>query len=273
MRTSLFANIYEEEQPQGKVFSLAPKAEGEPKLPDIAVPKVDSLEAVEGLDIDWKRVFLTVPKEAGEFKSYLDVKDAFIKRNLLTPRIIPTDRTPADIYEFTKQINPIVVINIYSSIKGRDVSEINTCSIFETLGVLYTGNSNSATVLTHSKDLVRTVSSGAGIPTSKEKEFELVDGDLVSSVIWKNKAPEYSCLSTLTEETKKKIQSVSFKAWEVFKCRDYARFDFRVDGGKVLLIGVDTSPDIGEVVKILKVDMWEFLEVVIREAIKRKVII
>jgi len=86
------------------------------------------------------------------------------------------------------------------------------------------------------------------------------------------------CPAPLREEIRKRIEQISTRAFRLFRCRDYARIDLRVDAeGEIYIIEVNPNPDISpqsgmaRSIKTQGLTYAEFVGNVLERALQRKI--
>lgn len=90
------------------------------------------------------------------------------------------------------------------------------------------------------------------------------------------KSIKYICPAEIDESVAKKMRDDAVKAYNVFRCRDYARFDYRMkDDGDFYMLEVNANPDIDLFRIFLNkmkngITLKMFLETMISDAIRRK---
>ena len=100
---------------------------------------------------------------------------------------------------------------------------------------------------------------------------------------WMPESLEYQhskpiCPAPLREEIRKRIEQISTRAFRLFRCRDYARIDLRVNPeGEIYIIEVNPNPDISpqsgmaRSIKTRGLTYAEFVGNVLERALQRKV--
>jgi D-alanine-D-alanine ligase len=85
-----------------------------------------------------------------------------------------------------------------------------------------------------------------------------------------------NCPAKISENLYNELKDFALKAYKIFHLRDYARFDFRVDSNNMsYLLDINSNPDIADnggfmkLVKAKKENLWDVIETIIYEAIKR----
>jgi D-alanine-D-alanine ligase len=89
------------------------------------------------------------------------------------------------------------------------------------------------------------------------------------------KAINYICPSDFDDTISSELIEFSKKAYKIFRCRDYARFDFRITKYKAYMIEVNTNPDLCNDYNFKPMreaeglTLWDILKILIDEAYSR----
>jgi D-alanine-D-alanine ligase len=303
----------------------------------------------------------------GEWEVLNKINNEFIRNGYDVPLLFSTSSTPEDFIKKIFNYRPSIIINLYDSINDKNILDINTCFIFDFLGIPYTGGNSFASIVSTNKAFAKSIMIQYGIPTprfkevtkkdkigvsnfnfplfvkpscadasdgidkksfiSNDKELEIKleelflkfdrvlieefingneyfvgiigNGDNIeilpiyetdlSSLSIDNKIMtqkykedkdklmngkvKINCPAKISRDLEKNLKNYALKVYDIFKLRDYARFDFKISNkGNIFLLEVNNNPDISGFMKMVECDnhsLWYFIKLIISEAIKR----